>query len=389
MTFALSREHEDLRALVRDFAAKEVAPRATRIDREHAFPWETFRRAAALDLLGILVPSQYGGVGLDHIAFCILVEEVARVCASTALVLDVTAGMVTECLLMQGSEEQKQQYLPALMRGERLGAFCLSEPESGSDAASLKTRAVLKGDRTVLNGTKTFITNGGVADLYIVFASTDPGKRARGITAFLVEKPSPGLSFSQPFEKLGLHGSATCQVILEDCEVPVENRLGPEGEGFRLAMRALNSGRVAVGAQGVGIAQGALDVALEYTRQREAFGRPVVEFQGLQFAFADMATQIAAARALTYQAAQMIDTQHPELIKYAAMAKLVGSEAANRVASDALLMLGGYGYMKEFPLERMLRDAKALQIYEGTNHIQRVVIMRQLLKEGPPTRGRG
>jgi alkylation response protein AidB-like acyl-CoA dehydrogenase len=379
MSTVFTQAHEDLRALARDFAAKELAPRAAQLDRDHTFPSEAWKRAGDMGLLGVLVPAEYGGVGLDHIAFCILVEELARADGAVALVLDVTAGIVSECILLAGTEEQKRRYLPPFCRAERLGAFCLSEPGSGSDAAALRTRAVLKGDHYVLNGTKTFITNGGLADVYLVMARTDPAKGSRGITAFLVEKGTPGLSFGPPFEKLGLHASQTCQVILEDCRVPAENRLGPEGEGFKLALRGLDPARVTVGAQAVGIAQGALDYALEYTKQREAFGQPVISNQGLQFFLADMATQLAAARALTYQAAEMFDTGHPERAKYAAMVKLFCSEAAAKIVGDAVVMLGGYGYMREYPLEKMYRDVKALQIYEGTNHIQRVVIARHLL----------
>jgi len=379
MSIVFSQAHEDLRALARDFANKEIAPRAAQLDRDHAFPTEAWKRAAELGLLGILVPSEYGGEGLDHVAFSIFVEEMARADGAVALVLDVTAGIVGECILMGGTEDQKRKYLPAFCRAAKLGAFCLSEPGSGSDAAALRTRAVLKGDHYVLNGTKTFITNGGVADVYLALARTDPAKGSRGITAFLVEKGTPGLSFGPTFEKMGLHASHTCEVILEDCRVPAENRLGPEGEGFKLALRGLDSARAAVAAQAVGIAQGALDYALEYTKQRDAFGQPVSANQGIQFFFADMAAQLAAARALAYQSAWMFDAAHPERAKYAAMAKLFCTEAAAKIVGDALVMLGGYGYMREYPIEKMYRDVKALQIYEGTNHIQRVVIARHLL----------
>jgi len=255
----------------------------------------------------------------------------------------------------------------------------LTEPQAGSDAGAIRTTAVRKGDKYILNGQKTFITNGGVADVYVVMARTAPGKGSRGISAFLIEKGTPGLSFSPPFEKTGLHASQTCQVILEDCRVPAECRLGPEGDGFKMALQALDSARAAVSAQAVGIAQGALDYAIEYTKQREAFGQPVIGNQGLQFLFADMAAQLAAARALAYQSAWMFDVGHAERGKYAAMAKLFCTEAAAKIVGDAVVMLGGYGYMREYPIEKMYRDVKALQIYEGTNHIQRVVIARHLL----------
>ena len=374
-----TQAHEDLRALVREFATKELAPRAAQLDREHAFPTEAWKRAGEMGLLGVMVPKEYGGEGMDHVALSIFVEEMARADGAVALVLDVTAGIVGECLLMAGTEAQKRKYLPAFCRAETLGAFCLSEPGSGSDAAALRTRGELKGDRYVLNGTKTFITNGGVADVYVVMARTAPGKGSRGISALLIEKGTPGLSFSPPFEKTGLHASQTCQVILEDCRVPAECRLGPEGDGFKMALQALDSARAAVSAQAVGIAQGALDYAIEYTKQREAFGQPVIGNQGLQFLFADMAAQLAAARALAYQSAWMFDVGHAERGKYAAMAKLFCTEAAAKIVGDAVVMLGGYGYMREYPIEKMYRDVKALQIYEGTNHIQRVVIARHLL----------
>jgi len=379
MSIVFTQAHEDLRALVRDFANKELAPRAAQLDRDHAFPTEAWKRAGEMGLLGVMVPVEYGGEGMDHVAFCIFVEELARADGAVALVLDVTAGIVGECILMAGSEEQKRKYLPAFCRTERLGAFCLSEPGSGSDAAALSTRGQQKGNHYVLNGTKTFITNGGVADVYVVMARTDPAKGARGISAFLVEKGTPGLSFSPPFEKMGLNASHTCQVILEDCRVSAECLLGPEGNGFKMAMRALDSARAAVSAQAVGIAQGALDYAIEYTKQREAFGQPVIGNQGIQFFFADMAAQLAAARALAYQSAWMFDVEHPERAKYAAMAKLFCTEAAAKIVGEAVVMLGGYGYMREYPIEKMYRDVKALQIYEGTNHIQRVVIARHLL----------
>jgi alkylation response protein AidB-like acyl-CoA dehydrogenase len=379
MSTVFTQAHEDLRALVRDFAAKELAPRAAQLDRDRAFPTEAWKRAGEMGLLGVMVPAEYGGEGLDHVAFSIFVEELARADGAVALVLDVTAGIVSECILMAGTEGQKREYLPPFCRAEKLAAFCLSEPGSGSDAGALRTRAAPKGGHYVLNGTKTFITNGGVADVYLVLARTDPAKGARGISAFLIEKGTPGLSYSPPLDKMGLHASQTSQVIMEDCRVPAENMLGPEGGGFKMAMRALDSARAAVSAQAVGIAQGALDYAIEYTKQREAFGKPVIGNQGIQFLFADMGAQLAAARALAYQSAWMFDAGHPERAKYGAMAKLFCTEAAARIVGDALVMLGGYGYMREYPIEKMYRDVKALQIYEGTNHIQRVVIARHML----------
>lgn len=375
----LTPELEELRALTRHFAAKEIAPKAGAIDKNHRFPREIIDLAGQLDLMGVLTPAEYGGAELDHLSLAIVIEELAYACGSTATIIDVhTLG--SEGILMFGTEEQKRKYLPPLARGEKLCAFCLTEPESGSDAASLRTRAVRDGDNYVINGGKTFITNFGEADVYLVMASTDPSKRARGISAFLVEKGMEGLSFGPPFDKMGLRGSVTGEVFFDNVVVPVDNLVREEGFGFKVAMQALDSGRVTIAALALGLARAGFDYAIDYSRQRVQFGKAISEFQGVQFMLADMATQIEAARLLVYQAATMADQQHPRLTRYASMAKLFATDMAMKVTTDAVQILGGYGYTSECPVERYMRDVKATQIYEGTNQIQRMVIAREMLK---------
>ena len=379
MKVEITHELEQLRALTRHFAGKEIALRAAEMDKHHRFPRELLQMIGQMDLMGVLIPTEYGGAGLDHLSFAVVIEEIAYACGSTGLIVDVhTLG--SEGILMFGNEDQKRKYLPPLARGEKLCAFALTEPESGSDAAGLQTRAVRDGDHYVLNGSKTFITSAGEADVYLLMASTDLSKRARGVSAFIVEKGSPGLSFGPPFDKMGLNGSVTGEVFLDECIVPAENLVLAEGQGFKVAMQALDSGRVTIGAQAVGLARAGLDYALDYARQRYQFGKPITEFQGVQFMLADMATQIEAARLMVYQAATMADEHHPQLTRYASMAKLFATDMAMRVTTDAVQLVGGYGYTRECPVERFMRDAKATQIYEGTNQIQRVVIAREMLK---------
>lgn len=379
MRIELSDEHTMIRDAAREFAREVVAPRAAEIDRENEFPTELVRRAAALDFLGIVVPEEYGGAGLDHLSFALLIEEVAAVSGSLAVILDVHTSVGTEPIIDFGTQEQKQRYLPSLARGEIVGAFCLTEPEAGSDAASLKASAVRRGDQYILNGTKTFITNMGVAGLYIVMARTGDQPGARGISAFLVEAGTPGLSCGAPMHKMGLHGSPTGEVILEDVCVPAGNRLGEEGQGFKIAMKALDSGRIGISAQAVGLARGALDLAVAYAQERRQFGQPIGQFEGLQFMVADMATAVDAARLMTWEAAAACDQGRP-FTQLASMAKLFATDTAMWVTTDAVQIFGGYGYIKEFPVERFMRDAKATQIYEGTNQIQRIVIARELLR---------
>lgn len=378
MNLELSPEQSLIRDTVRDFARNVVAPRAEEIDREEHFPVDLVRRAAALDLMGIIVPEEYGGAGLDHVSFAVFVEEIAAVSGSLAVILDVHTSVGTEPILLFGNEEQKKRFLPKLASGEMLGAFALTEPDSGSDAASLRTTAVRRNGGWVLNGTKTFITNVGVADTYIVMARSNLTPGARGVSAFIVEKDCPGLRFGDAMRKMGLHGSPTGELILEDVPVPAANLLGQEGQGFRVAMKALDSGRIGISAQAVGLARGALDLAVAYARERKQFGQTLSRFEGIQFMVADMATAVDASRLMTWEAANACDRGLP-FTNLASMAKLMATDTAMWVTTDAVQIFGGYGYIKEFPVERFMRDAKATQIYEGTNQIQRIVITRDLL----------
>lgn len=375
---AAAVDHEELRAAVRDFAQTIVAPQAARIDAEHRFPHDVIKRAAELDLMGILIPPEYGGAGMDHLAFAIAIEELARACASTAVIVDVHNSVACEPILLFGTEDQKREWLPRLASGEVLGAFALTEPDSGSDAASLQTSARPAGDGYVLNGSKVFITNVGEAGLYIVFARTGEAPRAAGVTAFLVPASAAGVRVGQVFHKMGLHGSPTGELLLEDVHVPRGSVLGTAGSGFAIAMRALDSGRIGISAQAVGIASAALEEALQFTRERQQFGQAVAAFQGVQFMLADMSTKLEAARLLTYRAATMCDAGVP-FTRIAAMAKLLATDTAMDVAIDALQLAGGYGYVADYPFERHFRDAKAAQIYEGSNQVQRIVIARDLL----------
>jgi alkylation response protein AidB-like acyl-CoA dehydrogenase len=376
----LSAEHAALREAVRDYAESVVKPRAADVDRLHRFPSEAIEAACELDLMGILVPPEYGGAGLDHLAFTICVVEVAAACASTAVIVDVHNSVAVEPILLFGDEDQKRRWLPPMAAGRLLGGFALTEPSSGSDAAALQTTARRDGSGWVLNGTKVFITNVGHAGLFTVFARTDPAEaRAAGVSCFLVPADSPGLKIGQVFQKMGLHGSPTGELVLEDVRVPADALLGHEGRGFEVVMRALDSGRIGISGQALGIAQAALDESLAYTKEREQFGQPVADFQGVRFLLADMATRVLAARQLTYHAAVLCTLGQP-FTKEASMAKLFATDAAMYVTTEAIQLAGGYGYIADYPFERHFRDAKALQIYEGTNQIQRVVIARDLLR---------
>lgn len=381
MKFDLTDDQEAIRDAVRDFAQGMVAPRAAGIDHENRFPGDLVQHAAELDLLGIVIPAEYGGAGLDHVCFTLLIEEIAAVSGTLAVIVDVHTSVGSEPILDFGTEEQKQRYLPRLARGEILGAFALSEPDYGSDAAHLATsaRSVSGGYR--LSGTKTFITNVGQAGLYIVMARVDGEPGARGISAFLVESDASGVHCGEPMHKMGLRGSSTGELVLDNVEVPQENLLGQRGEGFKVAMRALDSGRIGISAQAVGLARGALDLATSYSAERRQFGQAISRFEGIQFMVADLATAVDASRLMTWEAAAACDAGQP-FTQRAAMAKLMSTDTAMRVTTDAVQILGGYGYIKEFPAERYMRDAKATQIYEGTNQIQRVVIARELLKSG-------
>jgi butyryl-CoA dehydrogenase len=379
MNFQLTEEHEMIRKMVRDFAKNEVAPTAAERDEEERFDREIFNKMAELGLTGIPWPEEYGGIGSDYLAYVIAVEELSKVCASTGVTLSAHISLASWPIYKFGTEEQKQKYLRALATGEKLGAYGLSEPGAGSDVSSMKTRAVLDGDHYVLNGSKVWITNGGEAEIYIVFAVTDPEKRHKGISAFIVEKGTPGFSIGKKEKKLGIRSSPTTELIFEDCRIPKENLLGQEGEGFKIAMMTLDGGRNGIAAQAVGIAQGALDAAIEYAKGRVQFGKPIAEQQGIAFKLADMATNIEAARLLTYQAAWLESNGLP-YGKESAMAKLFAGDTAMKVTVEAVQIFGGYGYTKDYPVERFMRDAKITQIYEGTQEIQRLVISRMLTK---------
>jgi len=379
---AVCHLNEDEQALIdaiREIALERVAPRAAEIDHTGEFPWDMKELLAQQDILAMPFPTEYGGIGASELAIVMAIEELSRHCATTGLLLAVQQLGSTP-ILLAGNEEQKRQYLPQLASGEWMAAFGLTEAGSGSDAAAMRTVAVRKGDKYILNGSKRFITNGGLAQVNSIFALTDPQQGTRGISAFIVEKDFPGFSVGRIEDKMGIKGSQTAELIFTDCEVPAGNLLGREGDGFKIAMMTLDRTRPGIGAQALGIAQGALDLAVSYSKQRVQFGRPIADNQGIQFMLADMATKIEAARLLVYNVAEMIDRAEEDFSKYSSMAKMFASDAAMEVTNDAIQILGGYGYMKEYPAERMMRDAKITQIYEGTNQIQRLVIARDLLK---------
>ncbi|KKB36494.1 acyl-CoA dehydrogenase [Bacillus thermotolerans] len=379
MNFQLTEEHEMIRKMVRDFAKNEVEPTAAERDEESRFDRGIFDKMADLGLTGIPWPEEYGGIGSDYLAYCIAVEELSRVCASTGVTLSAHTSLAGWPVYTFGTEEQKQKYLKPMAQGKKIGAYGLTEPGSGSDAGSMKTTARLEGDEYILNGSKIFITNGGVADIYIVFALTDPSSKQHGTTAFIIEKDFPGFSVGKKEDKLGIRSSTTTEIVFEDCRVPKENVLGSEGEGFKIAMKTLDGGRNGIAAQAVGIAQGALDASVEYAKERKQFGKPIAANQGISFKLADMATAIEASRLLTYQAAWLESNQLP-YGKASAMAKLMAGDTAMKVTTEAVQVFGGYGYTKEYPVERYMRDAKITQIYEGTQEIQRLVISRMLTK---------
>ncbi|ACL20888.1 butyryl-CoA dehydrogenase [Desulfitobacterium sp. LBE] len=377
MNFNLTEDQKMMRKMVRDFVEEEVIPQAAHTDETHEFPLALVHKMRELGLLGIPIPEEYGGAGSDFTSYTLALEEIARGCASTAVIMAVHTTLGTFPIYYFGNEEQKQKYLPKLAKGEMLGAFALTEPNSGSDASSLVTTAKRRGDHYVINGSKRFISNTGYAGIYTVLASTDRTKGSRGITAFLVDADTPGLIIGKKEKKMGLHGSSTRELIFEDMVVPVENRLGEEGQGFKIAMALLDDGRIGIGAQAVGIAQAAFEAALAYAQERVQFKQEIMNFQGIQFMLADMAAQLEAARLLVYQAA-VRRVEGVPYSKEASMAKLFASEMAVKVTNDAMQIFGGYGYTREYPIERYLRDAKITQIYEGTNQIQRIVIAKHL-----------
>ncbi|WVK79284.1 acyl-CoA dehydrogenase family protein [Dactylosporangium sp. AC04546] len=370
--------YDEIREAVRAVCDDKVAPNAAHADERAEFPQASYDALRAADFHAPHVPVEYGGAGADALATVIVIEEVARACASSSLI---PAGnkLGTMPLLLAASEELRRRYLPPIARGEAMFSYCLSEPEAGSDAASMKTRAVLDGDTWVLDGVKRWISNAGVSEYYTVFAVTDPAARSRGISAFVVERSDPGVSFGAPERKLGIKGSPTREVYLDNVRIPANRIIGEPGTGFGTAMRTLDHTRVTIAAQALGIAQGALDFALGYVQQRKQFGKPIADFQGIQFMLADMGMKLEAARQLTYAAADRSERAAPDLTYFGAAAKCFASDAAMQITTDAVQLLGGYGYTKDFPLERMMRDAKITQIYEGTNQIQRIVMARQLL----------
>ncbi|QBD82012.1 acyl-CoA dehydrogenase [Ktedonosporobacter rubrisoli] len=374
----VAEDEQALIAAIRELAQERVAPRAAEIDHTGEFPWDMKELLAQQDILAMPFPAEYGGVGASELAMVMAIEELSRCCATTGLLLAVQQLGSTP-ILLAGTDEQKKQYFPRLASGEWLAAFGLTEAGSGSDAAAMRTVAVRKGDTYILNGAKRFITNGGLAQVNTVFALTDPAAGTRGISAFIVDKDFPGFSVGRIEDKMGIKGSQTAELIFTDCEVPAQNLLGREGDGFKIAMRTLDRTRPGIGAQALGIAQGALDLAVSYSKQRIQFNKPIAENQGIQFMLADMATKVEAARLMVYNVAEMIDRGEQNFSQYSAMAKMFASDAAIEVTNDAIQVLGGYGYMKEYPAERMMRDAKITQIYEGTNQIQRLVIARALL----------
>jgi alkylation response protein AidB-like acyl-CoA dehydrogenase len=379
MTWELSAEQLMIRETIREMAQEKIAPRSKEVDETCEFPHDWVELYKELGLFGIPFEPEYGGISGSALTLSVAVEELSKVDATAGLILAVQA-LSGYPFRIAGTEEQKKQWCPPLARGDRLSAYALSEPDSGSDAAAMKTRAVRRGDRWIVNGGKIFITHGNIADVVVIFAVTDAAQGQRGTSAFIIERGYPGFTSTPIKEKMGIRGSDTAELHFDDMEVPAENLLGQEGQGFKIALQVLDRSRPGVGAQALGIAAGALEYATNYAKERHQFGQPIAGFQGIQFMLADMATQVEAARNLVYQASDMIDKGAPQVTKFAAMAKLFASDAAMRVTTDAVQILGGYGYIKEFPVERMMRDAKITQIYEGTNQIQRVVIARQLLR---------
>jgi len=382
MDLQLNEEQEMIRKMARDFAQNELAPVAAELDEEGEPPLDNLKKMAELGFMGLAIPEEYGGIEADSVSYAIAVEEISKACASTGVILAVHNSLGSHGVVAFGTEEQKRRFLPPLA-SEWISTYALTEPETGSDAASIKTRAILDGDEYVINGTKQFITSAPFAHLFVVFAVTDPNKRHRGISAFVVEKDTPGFSVGREENKMGIRAASTSGLVFEDCRIPMTNRLGEEGEGFKVAMSSLDAGRVGIAAQALGIAQGAYEAALAYAKERHAFGQPVAEFQGIQWMLADMATRIEAARLLTYQAALAKDRAKKTGERYskeAAMAKLFASETAVWVTNKAVQIHGGYGYIKEYAVERYYRDAKITEIYEGTSEIQRIVIAHQILR---------
>ena len=389
MDFTLSKEHEMARTLFREFAEKEVKPLAQEVDETEEFPRETVEKMAKLGFLGIPVPKEYGGQGCDPLTYAMCVEELSKVCGTTGVIVSAHTSLCCDPIMTYGTEEQKQKYLVPLAKGEKLGAFGLTEPGAGTDAQGQQTKAYLDGDEWVLNGSKIFITNGKEADVYVIFAVTSVvedkrGRKKKMISAFIVEKGTPGFTFGTKEKKMGIRGSSTYELIFTDCRIPKDNLLGAEGKGFGIAMHTLDGGRIGIAAQALGIAEGALETTVNYVKERKQFGRSIAQFQNTQFVLADLATKIEAAKLLVYKAARKKDEyQSGAKVSYsveAAMAKLYAAEVAMEVTTKCVQLHGGYGYIKEYDVERMMRDAKITEIYEGTSEVQRMVISANLLK---------
>ena len=379
MNFQLTKEQEFVRKMVRDFALAEVEPIAADIDKEHRFPVENVEKMGKLGMMGIPFSKEYGGAGSDNLSYAITVEELSRVCASTGVIVSAHTSLCAWPISEYGTAEQKARYLPDLLSGRKLGAFGLTEPNAGTDAGGQQTKAVDMGDHWLLNGAKVFITNGGYADTFVVFAMTDKSKGIRGISAFILEKGCKGFSIGKTEDKLGIHASSTTELIFEDCVVPKENLLGETGKGFKIAMTTLDGGRIGIASQALGIAQGAFDVTVEYMKSRKQFGKSLDKFQALAFEIAEMKTRIEAARLLIYKAACLKDHKMPYSAE-AAMAKYYASETAMYVTTKAVQLHGGYGYTTDYPVERMMRDAKITEIYEGTTEVQKMVIAASVFK---------
>ena len=383
MDFTLSKEHEMARALFREFAEKEVKPLAQEVDETEVFPRETVEKMAKLGFMGIPIPKEYGGQGCDILTYAMCVEELSKVCGTTGVIVSAHTSLCCDPILTYGTEDQKQKYLVPLAKGEKLGAFGLTEPGAGTDAQGQQTKAVLDGDEWVLNGSKCFITNGKEADVYIIFAITGVvekrGRMTKEISAFIVEKGTPGFTFGTKEKKRGIRGSSTYELIFTDCRIPKENLLGQQGKGFAIAMHTLDGGRIGIASQALGLAEGALETTIEYVKERKQFGRAIGAFQNTQFQLADMATKTEAAQLLVYKAARAKNTQKVYSVE-AAKAKLYAAEVAMEVTTKAVQLHGGYGYIREYDVERMMRDAKITEIYEGTSEVQRMVISGSLLK---------
>jgi len=380
MDFDLTTDQKMLQKMVREIATKELEPVAPEIDKSREFPWENIKKLAKQGLLGVIVPEEYGGAGFDFISLAIAIEEISRVCATTGVIVAVNNSLVAYPIYHFGNEEQRKRWLPQLASGQKLGAIAITEPNAGSDVASMETTARLEGDHYLLNGTKRFITNGGEAGIYVVFAYTNKDLRHHGISAFVVERDTPGFSLGKHEDLMGIRATANCELIFEDVKVPKENLLGEEGQGFKICMHTLDVSRIDIGAQAVGLAQGALDAAISYAKERKAFGKTLSEFEMVQSMIAEMATQIQAARLLVYYAAFCKDRGMPRFSKEAAMGKWLASEAAVNATKKAIQIHGGYGYTKDYAVERFYRDAKIMELYEGTSEIQKIVIARSLLK---------